>query len=375
MSIYKFLVTGYRSSFSIFSFEPSTAKIKPVSDSSPAPANATYIELADSPALAASEDGGYLFTISDEQGGSGVSLRLTGDQVEITGQRTVHGGPVHVHIMKDGSGIVVSNFKGGSVIFLPITSSGALSSSSESPLLTLPFVYESQTAPVPKRQDASHAHHVAEGSDGTLYLSDMGSDRIWKLNREGESGLNIVGWLQAPPGAGPRHSLISKDGKYLYNVTELSNEILIFPLTDCSEPVHPLPNFKCSIIPPSVPSAAHSYMNAAQLIFNPRISNVLYASNRLELRLPREFATGEVGDAVAVITLNETGDKLVDVTYVRTGCDGVRGMRASPDGKYVAVAGRYGGGVEIWSVGESGADWKLAGKDEKIDLVTDIAWL
>lgn len=121
-----------------------------------------------------------------------------------------------VHVMKDGSGIVVSNFIGGSIIFFPITASGALSETSESPLLTLPFVYESQTAPNVKRQEASHAHHVVEGRNGILYVSDLGNDRIWIVKREGESGLAIKGYLQAPPGTGPRHSLISKDGAYVH---------------------------------------------------------------------------------------------------------------------------------------------------------------
>ncbi|WVO23518.1 uncharacterized protein IAS62_004873 [Cryptococcus decagattii] len=375
MSLYKFLVTGYRPSLSIFSFEPTTAKIKLVSESSPAPQKATWVELADPSSVPSQGTERYLYSLSDANKGSAVSLKLVDDHIEITGQRVSHGGGVHIHVMKDGSGIVVSNFNGGSIIFFPITSSGALSEMSESPLLTLPFVYESQTAPNVTRQEASHAHHVVEGTNGTLYVSDLGNDRIWVVKREGESGLAIKGYLQAPPGTGPRHSLISKDEKYLYCLTELTNEILVFPLTNPVEPIQPLPSFKCSVIPPSVPFAAHHYLNAAELIFNPIIPNVLYASNRLELSLPAEFATGQHGDAVAVVTLNEEGNKLVDVKFIRTGCDGIRGMRASPDGKYVAVAGRYGGGVEIWNVGDSGVDWRLAGKDENIDLVTDMAWL
>ncbi|OXB38344.1 hypothetical protein LQV05_006563 [Cryptococcus neoformans] len=375
MSLYKFLVTGYRPSLSIFSFEPATAKIKLVSESSPAPQKATWIELADPNSVPSQGPARYLYSLSDANKGSAVSLKLVDDHIEITGQRVSHGGGVHIHIMKDGSGIVVSNFNGGSIIFFPVTSSGVLSETSESPLLTLPFVYESQTAPNVKRQEASHAHHVVEGRNGTLYVSDLGNDRIWIVKREGESGLAIHGYLQAPPGTGPRHSLISKNEKYLYCLTELTNEILVFPLENTSEPIQSLPDFKCSIIPPSVPPAAHHHLNAAELIFNPTIPNVLYASNRLELSLPAEFATGEPGDAVAVVTLNEEGNELVDLKSIRTGCDGIRGMRASPDGKYVAVAGRYGGGVEIWSVGDSGVDWRLAGKDEHIDLVTDIAWL
>ncbi|WVQ76322.1 hypothetical protein IAR50_005987 [Cryptococcus sp. DSM 104548] len=375
MSLYKFLVGGYRSVYEIFSFEPSTSKIK-LAGSSPALIKPTWLELPGAPINKSDSEKRYLYTVSDVDGGSAVSLKLEGDEIEITGQRQCHGGAVHVHVMKDGSGIILSNFIGGSAIFFPIDSNGALSKTSESPLLKLPFVYEGQTAPNPKRQDASHAHNVVEGVDGKLYLADLGTDRIWIVKREGESGLAIDGWLQAPPGSGPRHSLISEDGKFLYNITEVSNEILIFPLDSSAEHPEPLPS-RVSVIPPSVPSdpAAQGHMNAAQLFFNPAHPGVLYASNRLELTLPAEFATGEEGDAVAIVKLSATGDELGEVKWVRTGCNNLRGMRVSPDGKYVVVAGRVAGGLEIWSTGQDGMSWKLAGKDESIDLVTDMTWL
>jgi 6-phosphogluconolactonase (cycloisomerase 2 family) len=104
-------------------------------------------------------------------------------------------------------------YVGGSALYFPVDASGALSKESDSPNLVFPFAYEGQKAPNPERQDASHIHHVVETADGKFYIADLGSDKVWVVMREGESGLAIKGYLQAPPGAGPRHLALSPDGK------------------------------------------------------------------------------------------------------------------------------------------------------------------
>lgn len=117
--------------------------------------------------------------------------------------------------MKDGSGIVVANYVGGSIIFFPVDSAGQLAESSESPNLKFPFAYEGDKAPNKERQDEPHPHQVIEGAEGRLYVPDLGNDRIWVVKRKGESGLDIEGWLQVPEGLGPRHAVISPDGALL----------------------------------------------------------------------------------------------------------------------------------------------------------------
>lgn len=127
-------------------------------------------------------------------------------------------------------------------------------------------------------------------------------------------------------------------------------------------------------------------MDSAELLLNPSIPGVLYASNRAELHikeLNEEAGNKDLsdlpkvdGDAVAIILLNAKGDGVEQIKHVRTGCDGIRGMQVSKDGKYVAVAGQKGGGVEIYQVGgKRGDEWKLAAKDEKLEQVTDFVWL
>lgn len=123
-------------------------------------------------------------------------------------------------------------------------------------------------------------------------------------------------------------------------------------------------------------------MDSAEIQLNPSIPNIIYASNRLELHIHDNqkdlpaLDDPSKGDAVAVILLGEDGTTVEEVKHVRTEADSIRAMRVSPDGKFVALAGMSGGGVEIWSVGgKRGDEWKLAAKEESINDVTDIVWL
>jgi 6-phosphogluconolactonase (cycloisomerase 2 family) len=105
-------------------------------------------------------------------------------------------------------------YVGGTAVFFPTDpQTHALSADSESPILEFDFTYEKTEAPNSDRQDTAHLHQIVEGSNGTLYMPDLGSDRIWIVKREGASGLKTHGYLTAPPGAGPRHLVISPDGK------------------------------------------------------------------------------------------------------------------------------------------------------------------
>ena len=172
-------------------------------------------------------------------------------------------------------------------------------------------------------------------------------------------------------------------GKHLYCLTELHHTVIAWSLDGSYASSHPLPDFEVSIVPPSVPSSHAKYVDSAELCLHPSYPKTLFASNRLELQifkkepnLPPIPNYPPSGDAIAILLLSENGQKVEKVRHVRTGCDNVRGMSVSPDGKYVALAGQDGGGLEIWAVlGEKGDEWKLAGKEESIEKITTIVWV
>ena len=381
-----------------------------------------------------------VYTISeDEEKGLGVSAVLKGDKIELTGQRGTKGAPAHCeyHIglwpflcgctcayqlwlnELTGSarlagrlrhtdcqcrpsfqpdtilGVLVIlpllhadlQYMGGNIIFLPTDASGAILPSTSSPSSiehVFDWPYSDDSAPNKERQDASHPHQAIQASNGDIYVCDLGSDRIWVVSKS-ESSITVKGWLQAPPGAGPRHAVFSADEKHLYVLTELSSEVLIYDLSGSDYPKHPNPSFKASVIPPNIPSTHSSKMDSAELLIHPSRPRTLYASNRLELHiaenepdlepLPKSATEGIKGDAVAIFLLSEDGLKVDEAKHIRTEADGIRGMQMSTDGKYVALAGQQKGGVEIWEIsGVKGENWKRVAKNEGVEGVTDLKW-
>lgn len=74
--------------------------------------------------------------------------------------------------------------------------------------------------------------------------------------------------------------------------------------------------------------------------------------------------------------MDEDGSSVVDMQWVETGLDWIRGMRISDDGKWLACAGEYGGGMEIYEIsGERGQIISLRATDEGIKDVNCVLWL
>lgn len=81
----------------------------------------------------------------------------------------------------------------------------------------------------PTRQEAAHTHFVCTSPDKTKILcTDLGIDTIFIYDRN----LEEKNTVKVPDGSGVRHLCFSKDGKYLYAVNELSNDVSVFEWND-----------------------------------------------------------------------------------------------------------------------------------------------
>ena len=77
----------------------------------------------------------------------------------------------------------------------------------------------------PTRQKTPHTHFVCATPDRDYILcTDLGLDTIFIYDRS----LNEKGKAQVPLGSGVRHLCFSEDGKHLYAVNELSNDVCVF---------------------------------------------------------------------------------------------------------------------------------------------------
>lgn len=150
----------------------------------------------------------------------------------------------------------------------------------------------------------------------------------------------------------------------VYVIGELSHQVLAFNIsTTPAQDIRPMHSFVANIIPPSVDPTYTSNMDSAEICCHPSILSVLYVSNRWERHIQypgNEHKNKPIGDAIAIILLSDDGTHVKGIKHVRTGLDGIRGMRVSPDGRFVVAAGQEGGGVEIYKVGgTAGDDWQL----------------
>lgn len=77
----------------------------------------------------------------------------------------------------------------------------------------------------PTRQEAPHTHFVCSSTDKKHILcTDLGIDTIFIYDTD----LNEEFKVKVPDGSGARHLCFSDNGKYLYCVNELSNDVSIF---------------------------------------------------------------------------------------------------------------------------------------------------
>ena len=121
-------------------------------------------------------------------------------------------GEVACHLAVDGEDLYAANYISGSVWSSKI---GA--------------VKHSGKGSNPVRQEAPHVHSTFFSPDKKYVLScDLGLDKIFVYNRE----MGLISTADTPQGAGARHLVFSKDGRYVYCINEMSATISVFSYED-----------------------------------------------------------------------------------------------------------------------------------------------
>lgn len=158
-------------------------------------------------------------------------------------------GVVGCHLTVENSTVYVANYLSGSVFKTPnevITHSGK--------------------GLHPTRQEAPHTHCTVFTPDRKfLCVADLGIDKIMVYDPE----LNFIKHIDFPSGSGPRHIAFSKNGKYLYCITELSNEIFTYSFENG--------DFSLLSVVSTLPSAFEGANTASAIRID---GEYLYASNR-----------------------------------------------------------------------------------------------
>ena len=296
----------------IFDFSPRTGDLQVLSQFSFAP-NPSYLALR----------GKMLYAVSETAGGALTSFALEDGGAALRPVASVPSGgddPCHILIWPDGRHLSVANYSSGSLAVFDVLEGGAAARRAA-------FCQHSGVGhDAQNRQAGPHVHSTGMDASGQLLAADLGLDRIFRYRLDADGVLQSgASALVAPPGSGPRHFCFSRDGKTLYAVAEMGNQLLEYAYD---------PEGECALrnVLPLLDAGFAGENLAADIHLAPD-GRFLYASNRGD-------------DSIAAFRLGEDGR----ATFLeRTSAHG-RGPRnfcLSPDGRFALIANQYSGNIAV----------------------------
>ena len=190
------------------------------------------------------------------------------------------------------------------------------------------------SGPHPTRQKSPHIHSSWLSPDGKMLLVvDLGCDKLYRFEvRDGRVVLPMAESIALPSGCGPRHCAFSQKGDFLYVVTELSDEVLVYRTSDFA--------------------LQHRYIvnsgnpeGGSHIALSPD-GEYLYISSRVSSTAGASRCN--VPDGVATFRCLADG-ALEPLHYLATGGH-PRHFAVSKDGNYLVVACRDGNVVEVYPI-------------------------
>ena len=280
------------------------------------------------------------FDSSVLKGREGV-IELASLQVPI--KESVTEGAHSCHITLLSREVVVADYTSGTLSLFPLDADGNVESK---PRL---LRFEGSGAH-PERQQSPHIHSSALSPDGkTLAVVDLGTDRIYCFAVEdGRVAVPQLSFAELPAGCGPRFSVFSNDGAYLYIVTELSDEVLVYRTSDFT-----LQN-RYTLGGENPEGGSHIALSAD--------GRYLYASLRVSSTAKAKEC--KISDGVAIYKCLSNG-RLKPLHYQSTGGH-PRHFALSKDGKALVVACRDSNTIEIYQLDKNSG--LPTGEMEKISV-------
>jgi 6-phosphogluconolactonase len=270
----------------------------------------TVAEVINPSFVKASKDGKNLYAVSELGAGEAKSgfiysyKRNKDNSLEELGKISTESfAPCHIEISKNGKYVFVSNYVGGVVLVYKRGEDGKLEKRQKIQL---------------ENPEKSHAHSVSISSNNkTAYIADLGNDKIWIYNFNGETGKlspKEKPFVQLEEGSGPRHFSFSKNENFAFSMNELNSTVSVFKIEKDG-------NLKTIQNISSLPKEFKGKNSGADIHLHPS-GKFVYASNRGH-------------NSIAAFKVNEHSGKLSAVGHHPTKGETPRNFAISPDGKFL----------------------------------------
>jgi 6-phosphogluconolactonase len=273
--------------------------------------------------LASGGDGRFLYAVNEvdavdgKPGGTVTAYAVdksAGTLRLLNSQSTVGGGPAHIGVA--GRMVFVANYGGGSVVAYQTAADGTVKPASS-------VMQHTGSSVNPDRQKGPHAHAATPDAAGTfLYVPDLGLDQVLIYRIDAKAGTIAPAtppFAAVPPGSGPRHIAIGKDGKHAYVITEMLCTIEVFDRNATTGALSPVESV--STLPAG--QAVEKGMSTAEVLLHPS-GKFLYGSNRGH-------------DTVVVYGVDASTGKLTLLQHVPTGGKMPRAFNIDPSGAFLVV--------------------------------------
>jgi len=296
--------------------------------------------------LTVSRNGKYIYAVSEnEQNPCYLSaFRFDKDEekmVFLNREQTYGAAPCYVELDNTGRYAVTANYAGGNISVFSIGYDGELSEI----IQRVDFQGSGMKA---QRQEAPHLHSVKFSPEGNyLFAADLGTDHIYRMKVNHDDGHTYLDekslqYFQVPGGSGPRHLLFHPSAKYLYVITELSGEVVVFHYKDSG--LQEIQTVKID----------HVDGNEAGDIEITPDGKFLYASSRTE------------NDGIAIFSIELETGALLKVDYINTGIH-PRNIRVTPNSNFLLVANRDSNSIEIYKINKETGRLTKTDKEIHVD--------
>lgn len=244
--------------------------------------------------------------------------------------------PCHLNLALDNRYLFAANYQEGTVAAFRLNSVGALDA------LAAEICHQGG-GPNRERQESAHVHYVAMTPDDRhLCAVDLGADQIvfYEVSPEGLKQCPSLS-VSIPPGAGPRHLAFHPNRRFVYLITELSSELMVFEY----RPEKPWPLIQ-SIS--ALPDGFTRDNLAAAIQVSPD-GRFVYISNR-------------GADSIGVFEVNQASGRLTCTGHTSVLGQWPRDLAIDPSGKYLIVANQNSDTIVVFQRDALSGNLKALGR-------------